>query len=201
MITIVIAAKTRLLRELLCEALNGQSGLTVVATAHDASRALALVEDLEADVAIISIQMPGADQLVSSLADTQVKIVTIGSCDLDQVAVVEDGSLHDIIAAVHGAMHGALGTASTEPEGLILLTPSERCVLQLINEGLSNKEIASKLGIAVPTAKHHVHSILSKLGVHRRGEAAAFFRNPHTVALEKVPAKSRWIKRSNLLHR
>ena len=190
MITIVIAARTRLLRELLCEALSVQSGLTVVATALEASRALALVRDLEADVGVVSMEMPGADALVGALADMQVKIVTLGSCDLDQVAVVEDGSLHDVIAAVHGAMHGAFGTASAEPEGLNLLTPSERRVLQLINEGLSNKEIARELGIAVATVKHHVHSILSKLGVHRREEAAAFFRNPYTIARRKVRAKS-----------
>jgi hypothetical protein len=49
-------------------------------------------------------------------------------------------------------------------------------VLGLIEQGLSNKEIARKLQIGGATVKNHVHSILTKLSVRRRGEAAAQFR-------------------------
>ena len=60
---------------------------------------------------------------------------------------------------------------------LDLLTVREREVLQLIDDGLSNKEIARKLSIEVRTVKNHVHNILEKLQVHRRGEAAARMRS------------------------
>jgi len=46
----------------------------------------------------------------------------------------------------------------------------------LIDEGLSNKEIAKRLRIEVATVKNHVHNILEKLQVHRRGEAVARVR-------------------------
>jgi DNA-binding NarL/FixJ family response regulator len=49
-------------------------------------------------------------------------------------------------------------------------------VLALLEEGLSNKEIAARLYIEVATVKNHVHNVLGKLGVHRRTEAAARFR-------------------------
>jgi two-component system, NarL family, nitrate/nitrite response regulator NarL len=49
-------------------------------------------------------------------------------------------------------------------------------VVELIEKGLSNKEIAAQLSIAVTTVKNHVHSILDKLKVHRRGEAASLLR-------------------------
>jgi DNA-binding NarL/FixJ family response regulator len=57
--------------------------------------------------------------------------------------------------------------------GLAALTCRERQVSELIIQGLSNKEIAASLGIAMPTVKTHVHHILAKLSLHRRSELAA----------------------------
>jgi two-component system, NarL family, nitrate/nitrite response regulator NarL len=56
------------------------------------------------------------------------------------------------------------------------LTARELEVLRLIEEGRSNKEIATALSIELPTVKNHVHRILEKLHVHRRSEAAARVR-------------------------
>ena len=56
------------------------------------------------------------------------------------------------------------------------LTRRETEIVQLIDQGLSNKEIAQRLGIDIYTVKNHVHNILEKLRVHRRGEAAARMR-------------------------
>ena len=52
----------------------------------------------------------------------------------------------------------------------------ERQVVDLIGEGLSNKEIATELGIEVATVKNHVHNILEKLDVNRRSDAVARLR-------------------------
>src|SRR5512135_1347354 len=57
-----------------------------------------------------------------------------------------------------------------------VLTVREDQILRLLDLGLPNKEIAGRLGIEVRTVKNHVHSILSKLGVRGRGEAAAAAR-------------------------
>ena len=56
------------------------------------------------------------------------------------------------------------------------LTAREREVLQLVDDGLSNKQIARRLSIELRTVKNHVHHILEKFQVHRRAEAAARFR-------------------------
>jgi len=56
------------------------------------------------------------------------------------------------------------------------LTQREREILPLIDAGLSNKEIAARLSIEMATVKNHVHHILAKLRVARRGEAAARVR-------------------------
>lgn len=52
-----------------------------------------------------------------------------------------------------------------------LLTPRENVILGLVGEGLSNKDIARRLGISLGTAKSHVHNLLGKLSVRRRTEA------------------------------
>lgn len=68
------------------------------------------------------------------------------------------------------------------------LTPREREVLVLIEQGLSNKQIAQRLGIEVRTVKNHVHNLLEKLRVQRRGEAAARLRSARVPALEVLRA-------------
>jgi len=183
MITIVIAADTQLLRELLRTALDGRSGISVVATAPDHLRALALIQNLQADVAIISLGLPESNLLIRGLAGKPVRVVTLrGPCEGGSVAVVDDGTVNDIIAAVHGAMHGAFATTTRLLSDLDQLTHAERVVLEAVNDGLCNKEIAQRLGVAVPTVKHHVHSLLTKLGVRRRGEAAAIYRRSSNAA-------------------
>jgi two-component system, NarL family, nitrate/nitrite response regulator NarL len=56
------------------------------------------------------------------------------------------------------------------------LTRRELEVLGLLEEGLSNKQIARRLGIELSTVKNHVHNVLAKLGVARRAEAVAVHR-------------------------
>jgi DNA-binding NarL/FixJ family response regulator len=58
----------------------------------------------------------------------------------------------------------------------LVLTAREIQILRLIESGLSNQEIADHLYIALHTVKNHVHSVLSKLGVSTRAEAAAYAR-------------------------
>jgi DNA-binding NarL/FixJ family response regulator len=59
------------------------------------------------------------------------------------------------------------------------LTQREHEIGALIEGGLSNKQIAVRLGIEVATVKNHVHSLLEKFRVHRRSEAAALMRSQH----------------------
>jgi DNA-binding NarL/FixJ family response regulator len=59
----------------------------------------------------------------------------------------------------------------------VRLTQRERQVIDLIAEGLANKDIAARLHIAVHTVKSHVHNVLEKLALHSRLEVAAFTRS------------------------
>jgi len=105
--------------------------------------------------------------------------------------VIENGSLDDIAAAVRQAVSGELPLAPAVGQILLqrvreapaspaspatLLTRRENEILELIERGHSNKEIASDLHLGLSTVKNHVRSILAKLGVRRRTEAAARLR-------------------------
>ena len=73
---------------------------------------------------------------------------------------------------VESALQGEKGI----PEGALQLTPREKEIVDLISEGLSNKEIAGRLHIATHTVKSHVHNILEKLMLSSRLQIAAFAR-------------------------
>jgi two-component system nitrate/nitrite response regulator NarL len=83
---------------------------------------------------------------------------------------------------------------ATAPERLpVQLTLRELEIVELVDRGLSNKEIARELCIELPTVKNHVHRILDKLGVRRRTDAAALVRHGHVVsaARRSIPSGMR----------
>jgi len=109
--------------------------------------------------------------------------------------VLKDDSLDDLIETVRGAQDGKvfvspeiaaammerlsdLAQMFSDVENNVTdtagLTSRELEVLELIGQGLTNQEIAEKLVIEIGTVKNHVHSILEKLNVSSRGEAAAY---------------------------
>jgi two-component system, NarL family, nitrate/nitrite response regulator NarL len=103
----------------------------------------------------------------------------------------------DVVTAVHSAVRGEL-VCSPRTAGMLLsrvsslaagavrglpnetLTQREQEILDLMSEGRSNKQIARELCIQDATVKNHVHSILGKLGVKRRGEAVAQLQHART---------------------
>jgi len=118
--------------------------------------------------------------------------------------VARDGGIDELIAAIHGAVRGeaycspataatlirhvATLSASASFAGItpkppsLTLTQRELQIVELIDRGLGNKEIAQLLNIETATVKNHVHNILDKLKVSRRGEAAATMR--HAIATQ-----------------
>jgi DNA-binding NarL/FixJ family response regulator len=88
--------------------------------------------------------------------------------------------VEQIVAALHAAEAGLIAVP-TEASALIVpaasdtevepLTPREMETLEMLAEGLSNKQIAARLSISEHTAKFHVNSILGKLGAGTRTEA------------------------------
>jgi DNA-binding NarL/FixJ family response regulator len=71
------------------------------------------------------------------------------------------------------AKHAVAGSKTRVLES-VRLTVRERQVIDLLGEGLSNKEISTRMNIAIHTVKSHVHNVLEKLALHSRLEVAAF---------------------------
>lgn len=82
-----------------------------------------------------------------------------------------------LLRRVGASSAATITTASAVPRAS-LLTPRENVILGLVGEGLSNKDIARRLGISLGTTKSHVHNLLAKLSVHRRTEAMT---HPHAM--------------------
>jgi two-component system nitrate/nitrite response regulator NarL len=78
---------------------------------------------------------------------------------------------HNDFIAGHILLRKVAHSEESELSGERLLTPRELHVLNLIEKGLSNKEIARALCVEIATVKNHVHQILSKTRARRRGQA------------------------------
>jgi len=125
-----------------------------------------LVACIEAGVAGFLPREGSLDDLVSAIES-----VTKGEL---LVSPRVAGSLSRRLATLGRAYRGVqTGHALTSDPGQTSLTLREAEVLGLLDEGLANKDIARRLGIEVATVKNHVHHILEKLQVSRRGQAAA----------------------------
>ena len=103
---------------------------------------------------------------------------------LRAVRAVRDGEMA-CSPHIAAAMFNRLAERASPPKpanGASVLTPRERQILSLSDEGWSNKEIGRRLQISPLTVKNHIHSILQKLHVSRRGQAAAHLRSGNGAA-------------------
>ncbi len=102
------------------------------------------------------------------------------SSTADLVAVIQHAARGEMVCSsrLAGLLVGRVASLSAERNkgrDVTALTPREKQILGLLADGLSNKRIAERLHITDATAKNHVHRILDKLGLHSRGQAAAYY--------------------------
>jgi two-component system, NarL family, nitrate/nitrite response regulator NarL len=154
----------------------------------DAAAVLVDVTELRNDdlMAALRSTMPNARLVAFAVADDTRDIL---SCAQAGVAAFVgcDASIDDLLIAVEGVRRGelrcsprlaalAFGRLSEMTHGNVLsgpaLTPRQRQILALLDQGLSNKEIARALRITVPTVKNHVHNLLGRLKVRHRWQVA-----------------------------
>lgn len=204
--TVFVLASTRLYREGLCELLGPTPGLSVIGTASSYAKFLERWEDLNPDVLLLDVNISNCLEIARRVyaSGSHLKIVglSIGEADDNIVScaeagisafVTEDGSLQDVIDAIYNASTGKLpcsssvvgklvrrlaelGSGTIRTNRINRLTEREQEILELVDQGLSNKEISYRLGIEVSTVKNHLHNLMEKLNVHRRERAAAYLR-------------------------
>jgi len=207
-IRILVASHIRLYRIGLERMLRDSPEFTLVGSAGSAAEASEQIPKLAADVVLVDMAMNGAFSVVREVArgGGPSKIVALGmpegetqvlSCAQMGIAgyVMRDGSVEEVVAAIKGAARGEvhcspkiagslfrrfaeISTERARRTGKCALTAREAQILNLVQEGMSNKMIARALGIELATVKNHVHSILVKLDVHRRAEAISLLYGP-----------------------
>ncbi len=180
--------------------LNRVPDLGVVGEAESGEEALALLETLAPDVAVLDCQLPGLEGAAVAATARQrgwpVRILALSAYDDDRYLyemwaagavgyLLKNEAPGQIVAAVLAAARGAsLWSAEQERRARrwqaevarlrASLTDREREVLLQMVAGLSNKEIAVALGVTERTVEFHVGNILRKLGVISRVEAAVW---------------------------
>jgi two-component system NarL family response regulator len=151
---------------------NGALRFTEAAVERDASAKVLVIGLRESEQEVLKYVEAGADGYV--LRDNSVDML------LEKVRAADQGEAlisPDIAYALMSRLTELAQLFSRVKTGLdepVDLTPREQEVLDLVGEGLTNQEIAERLYIEVGTVKNHVHSILQKLDVNSREDAAAY---------------------------
>ena len=197
MISVLLADDHLVVRTGLSQLLDSFEDIEVVGAAADGEEAVAMATEHEPDVVLMDLSMPGTDgveatrRIISSRPETRVVVFTsfsdreriIEALDAGAIGYLlkdaEPGEIHrGIQAAARGesplapkAAH-ALISARTERKPSSTLTDREREVLILLAQGLANKQIARRLGIAEKTVKAHLTNVFQRIGVADRTQAA-----------------------------
>lgn len=204
MIRVFLLDDHEVVRTGLRQLLETSGDITVVGEAGTAAEALALIPELKPDVAVLDARLPDDSgievcrQIRSSVPSTRAVILT--SFDDDEALfsaimagaagyVLKQVTAQDLVSAIrHVAAGGSLldpgvtakvlqrfrGGPSEEAGALATLSAQERRILELVAEGLTNKQIGDRLNLAEQTVKNYVSSVLGKLGLESRTQAAVF---------------------------
>jgi two-component system response regulator DevR len=208
MTTVFLVDDHEIVRRGLTDLLEGDPELTVVGEAPDTAHALTRIPALRPDVAVLDVRLPDGNgielcrELLSKVDGLRCLILTSFTDEqamLDAVLAGASGyvvkdikgmELAEAIKAV-GSGRSLLDTRaasalmnrlrrSTEPDSpLADLTDQERKLLDLLGEGLTNRQIAQRMFLAEKTVKNYVSRLLAKLGMERRTQAAVYAAKLH----------------------
>ena len=178
--------------------LETEPGFTIVAEGTDGLDAIRIAREDRPDVLLLDVAMPRMDGVTAlsapEMTEARVIVLTAGLTERQVAKAVELGARGVVLKesatrllldSIHGVLDGKLmiapdvagvfaegatkDAAAQRPFGL---TPRETEIVGAIVEGLSNREIASQLGISLQTVKHHLTSIFDKSGTSSRLELA-----------------------------
>jgi two-component system, NarL family, response regulator DevR len=185
------------------ELLEADAGIAVVGEAGTAASALARIPALRPDVAVLDVRLPDGDGITvcrdirSTMPDVACLMLTSFGDDQAIFDAIMAGAAGYVLKQIRGTdLVGAIRTVASgesmlDPEAatrvmqhmrdqaartdpLAALTSQERRILELIGEGLTNRQIGERMFLAEKTVKNYVSALFAKMGMERRTQAAAY---------------------------
>ncbi len=185
------------------EMLLRKSGYDIAASVADGTAALEKLAAANPDILILDVQMPGHNGLdvlrtLRAQGDERPVVLLTAAIDGRQIAealslrvqglVLKDSPPDTLLRCLEEVREGGrwidpameergLAFDSVGSDGMAQLSARERAVVDLVVQGLRNRDIANLLGIAEGTVKVHLHKVYEKLGVGSRTELVIYARD------------------------
>ncbi len=192
-----------IVRKGVCDLLEAEPDIRVVGEAGTASSALARIPALRPDVAVLDVRLPDGDgvsvcrEIRSRMPEVACLMLTSFGDDEALFDAIMAGAAGYVLKQIRGTdLVGAVRTVAAgrsllDPEAasrvmrrmrdqaartdpLSGLTGQERRILELIGDGLTNRQIGEQMFLAEKTVKNYVSALFAKLGMERRTQAAAY---------------------------
>ncbi len=199
-IRVIIVDDHPLFRDGVAHSLAAEPNIEVIGQGSSGGEALQMAREHLPDVLLLDIAMPGrggiiaAGEVAAACPATKIIMLTVSKDEDDLMAALKAGAsgyvlkgvsakeLADVVQTVAGGEVYVSPSLAADmlrelsrpqpPEPLDELTEREREVLQLVAEGLTNREIGERLHLSEKTVKHYMTNVLHKLQVRSRVEAA-----------------------------
>jgi DNA-binding NarL/FixJ family response regulator len=202
-ITVFLLDDHEIVRRGVRDMLEAEPDIMVVGEAGTAESALARIPALRPDVAILDVRLPDGDgvtvcrEIRSRMPQVVCLMLTSFGDDEALFDAIMAGAAGYVLKQIRGTdLVGAVRTVArgesmldpeaaskvmarmreqaTKADPLAGLTPQERKILELIGEGLTNRQIGERMYLAEKTVKNYVSALFAKLGMERRTQAAAY---------------------------
>jgi two-component system response regulator DevR len=203
MVTVFLVDDHEVVRRGLIDLLGADPDLDVIGEAGTVAEAMARIPALRPDVAVLDVRLPDGNgielcrDLLSRLPGLRCLMLTSFTSDEAMLDAILAGASGFVVKDIKGmelakaikdvgagrslldnraaaALMAKLRGAPAAADPLGALTAQERILLDLLGEGLTNRQIAARMFLAEKTVKNYVSRLLAKLGMQRRTQAAVF---------------------------
>ena len=228
-IDIYVLAAIRLYRDGLAHFLREQAQFHVAGASGNIEEGLAAIRTVQPDVVLLDRLFSDGVSLVQKILErcSRVRVIALAVAELETDIlpyaqagvsgyVMHDDSLEELAHKIQAVNRGEVPCSSRTSAMLLRglhssrraeqtsmshrLTRRELEILSLVEEGLTNKEIASRLYIELATVKNHLHNVYEKVGVHRRDSAVAWLNSERRVKALQLPPIERLALEAALSH-
>ncbi|OBG83518.1 DNA-binding response regulator [Mycobacterium sp. NS-7484] len=203
MIRVFLVDDHEVVRRGLIDLLSADPELDVIGEADSVAQAMARVPAVAPDVAVLDVRLPDGNgielcrDLLSRMPDLRCLMLTSFTSDEAMLDAILAGASGYVVKDIKGmelaqaikdvgagkslldnraatALMAKLRGDAERSDPLAGLTQQERVLLDLLGEGLTNRQIAARMFLAEKTVKNYVSRLLAKLGMERRTQAAVF---------------------------